>query len=403
VTFDHAFVSDALCCPSRATILTGQYAHTTGVWQNEPPYGGFPKFRDGSTVATWLRAAGYRTGLFGKYLNQYSGRYVPPGWDRWVAIAGASDPYDLYRDYTLNVNGRLEHHGAGAGDYSTDVLERAAVSFIKDTRGPIFEYFAPYAPHTPSIPAPGDGSAFDRLPPYRPPSFNEADVSDKPAWVRRLPPLSPRQAAFVNQLRRRMYQSLIDVDRAVGAIVDALEDTGRLANTMIVFTSDNGFSWGEHRWVNKVAPYDEDIRVPMVVRFDPAVSRPHVDHHLLANVDLAPTFAAVAGTPAPGAEGLDFVPLLRGRPDPWRSDVLIEHMNLLGIPSLCGLRSARLAYVRYATGEEELYGLERDRWEVANQAGNPAYGEVVQRLRHRVRRLCRPLPPDATVTGPAEG
>src|SRR6266702_5796982 len=148
-----------------------------------------------------------------------------------------------------------------------------------------------------------------------------------------------------------MYASLLSVARAVGAIVDALQATGRLHNTLIVFMSDNGYLWGEHRWNDKVVPYEESIRVPMVVRDDRVVSAPRVDRHLVVNLDIAPTFAAFAGAKAPGAQGLNFLPLLSsgsGPGPPWRTDFLIEHMNLLHVPSYCGIRSERYVYVHYA-------------------------------------------------------
>jgi N-acetylglucosamine-6-sulfatase len=394
VTFANGFVSDPLCCPSRASILTGQYAHSTGVWQNKGANGGFDAFhQDHSTIATWLQAAGYQTALFGKYLNRYEGKYVPPGWDRWEAIAGATDPYDLYDNYTLNVDGRLEKHGSRARDYSTDVLADDAVDFIRKTPGSLFLYFAPYGPHKPTRPSPKDRGRAPDLGRYRPPSFNESDVSDKPQWVRDLEPLPSAEQAKIDELRSQTYTTLLSVDRAVGRIVGALEQTGRLHNTLIVFMSDNGFLWGEHRFFNKAVPYEEAIRVPFVVRYDRLVQRPRVDPHLVVNIDLAPTFAAFAGVPAPSAEGMSFLPLLSDPGASWRTDFLVEHANLLRVPSLCGVRSERFMYVHYATGEEELYDLREDPYELENAAGDPRFRTDLAALRIREKGLCNPPPP----------
>ena len=394
VTFTNAVVDDPLCCPARSTVLTGQYVHHTGVWQNTPPLGGFPAFRDASTVATWLQGAGFRTALFGKYLNRYEGAYVPPGWDHWAAFAGQASRFDLYYRYALNVDGRFEVHGRTPEDYSTDVLADRAVEFVCRTPGSLFLYFAPFAPHSPYTPGPGDAWAVPELGPWRPPAFDEADVSDKPAWVRALPRMSERRVAQIEGIRRASYGSLVAVDRAVARIVEALEETGRLRQTLIVYTSDHGFSWGEHRWVDKIAPYEESIRVPLVVRDDTLVRGPgRTDPRLVSNIDLAPTFAAAAGTAAPGADGTSFLPLLSSQSGPWRTDVLVEGMRLFGVPGFCGVRSDRHAYVWYETGEEELYDLAADPAQLENRAGDPALRAELERYRERVRTGCRPLPP----------
>src|SRR5207247_6865495 len=144
--------SNSLCCPSRSSILTGDYSHTTGVYRQVPPYGRFEWFDDRSTVTTWLHGAGYTTGLFGKYLDGYQHAavtgYVPPGWDRWVGFV-----HPGYQDYQLSIDGVAQAYGDAPGDYSTDVLASEAVNFIRRARGPLFLYFAPEAPHTPATPA----------------------------------------------------------------------------------------------------------------------------------------------------------------------------------------------------------------------------------------------------------
>ena len=402
VTFTNGFVSDSLCCPSRASILTGQYSSHTGVWGNQEPFGGFHSFHDQSTIATWLRAKGYHTALFGKYLNGYDDtRYIPPGWEHWAAFDGAASPYNLYYKYTLNENGHLVRYGNTVDDYSTDVLASMATDYIRKTDGPLFVYFAPYGPHTPTSPAAQDADANVTLPFPRRPDYDEADVSDKPTWLRRRPPLTPQQIAYTHSEWTKEIRTDLSIDRAVDGIVKALDDSGRLQKTLIVFMSDNGFMLGEHRWINKVAPYEESIRVPFVVRYDPLIRGARTDPHLVVNIDLASTFAAVGGATAPNAQGMSLLPLLGSSTAPWRDRFLIESKTLVGVPAFCGIRSTGYAYVRYVrSGEQELYDLSADPYELANVASDPRYATVLTRLRRADRRLCQPPPP---VTGGSGG
>jgi N-acetylglucosamine-6-sulfatase len=395
VTFSNAFVVNSLCCPSRASFLTGEYSHSTGIYTEAPPNGGYQKFRDGSTLATWLHTAGYHTGLFGKYLNGYTGTSVPPGWDRWFAFQQHATGY--FQRYSANDDGTIERFGSAPADYSTDVLAAQAVSFIDDTRGPLFAYVAPYAPHAPADPAPRDRNAAVKLPAFDPPSFNEDDLTDKPTWMHPLPKI---RRTGVEAFRTRQYRSLLGVDRMVGSIVDALRRTGRLADTLIAFTSDQGLGWGEHRWFErKEVPYEESIRIPFVIRFD-RLAVPHTDRHLVLNVDLAPTVAALARVSAPGAEGRSLVPLLAGHSMRWRHDFLIEHVEgkmLPDPPTYCAVRTERYLFVIYATGERELYDFGRDPFELANAAHDPALRGVKMALATELGRLCRPPPPGFTM------
>jgi N-acetylglucosamine-6-sulfatase len=401
VTFTNGFVSDSLCCPSRASILTGQYASQTGVWGNKEPFGGWHAFHDRSTVATRLRAKGYHTALFGKYLNGYHDTtYIPPGWEHWAAFDGSASAYNLYYKYTLNENGRLVRYGNKVDDYSTDVLASMATDYIRSTAGPLFVYFAPYGPHTPTSPDAQDANAPVTLPFPRRPDYDESDVSDKPEWLRRRPPLRPDQVAYTRTEWTKEIRTDLSLDRAVDGIVQALDDSGRLQNTLIVFMSDNGFLLGEHRFINKVAPYEESIRVPFVVRYDPLIGRPRTDPHLVVNIDLAPTFAAVARTTAPGAAGLSMLPLLRSPTARWRDEFLIQSKKLAGVPAFCGIRSYGYTYVMYvATGEQELYDLSSDPYEQSNVASDPRYARVVGRLHADEARLCRPRPPTGGGSG----
>ena len=398
IEFENGFVSNPLCCPSRASILSGVYSHLNGVYTNTArgPYGGFAAFDDRSTLATWLQDEDYRTGLFGKYLNGYGrDEYVPPGWDRWFATFDNGGFYD----YRAVSDGTALRYGSDRSDYGTEVLARKTVSFINGTEPstPLFTYFAPHAPHEPATAAPGDGRTFANLPRWRPDSYNERDVSDKPSYIRDAPRFDAAERREIDRFRRDQYQSLLAVDRAVGDIVQALEETDRLSNTLIVFMADNGMSWGEHRWRKKAVPYEESIRVPFVIRFDPAIETPRTDEHLVVNVDLAPTFVQLAGSPVTGFEGRSLVPLFGSTDVAWRTDFLLEHMTKSdgdhGVPTYCGVRTERYKYVRYSTGEQELYDLQRDPLELTNSVRREGYSDVLRSLRERLRQLCRPAPP----------
>jgi N-acetylglucosamine-6-sulfatase len=388
IIFENGFVTNSLCCPSRATILTGQHSHTTGVWTNAAPDGGFEGFRDDSTVATWLDSAGYRTGYMGKYFNGYDeARYVPPGWDEWHAFASDAGNGGAFYSYDLSHNGRRVPYGSEPRDYSTDVLARKAVRFIRRSKEPFFLYFAPYAPHG-KRPAPRHLEATAGIELKAPPGYNERNVNDKPAWVQRLGRIGRYQP------QREGVGTLFAADEAVGDMLDALIEVGELHRTLVVFTSDNGRSWGEHRWRNKRDPYDPSIRVPYIVRYDRAVLGEIRDRNLVLNLDLAPTIADVAGVAAPDAEGRSLLPLLTSRSAPWRKDFLVEHLRWIeGIPSYCGVRSHRYLYVAYETGEEELYDLAVDPHELRNRAGDPVLASVITRQRARLRQLCDPPPP----------
>jgi arylsulfatase A-like enzyme len=406
IDFTNAFVVNSLCCPSRATILTGQYSHTTSLYDNSGTYGGYHAFHEeSSTVATWLHDAGYHTGLIGKYFNGYNTNYVPPGWDRWVVFKNAING-GAYYHYVLNTDGVGVKHGYLESDYSTDVLAGEADSFIRGTPTdqPLFLYLAPFAPHVPTTAAPKYAHSFNDLLPYRPPNYNETDVSDKPSWVQAIAPLSTDAMNAIDKQRKNEYRTLLSVDDAVHTVVTALSDTGRLADTMIVFLSDNGWSLGEHRWNNKKAAFEEDIRIPMVVRYDAEITTPRADPNLVLNLDLAPTIADLAGVAAPGVDGTSFEPLFADSQAPWRQDFLIEHHSTparVDIPTYCGIRDTSLQaegylYVDYATGEEELYDLATDPYELTNVATSPDYASQLAALRLLAQQMCSPTPPGFT-------
>lgn len=389
--FDNFFVSYAWCCPSRTSILRGQYAHNTGVVSNEPPLGGYETLHrlglEDSTLATWLQGAGYRTAMIGKYINRYEPRDgVPPGWSEWYVGGNAHVSYD----YVLNENGRLVEYGDAPGDYLNDVLTDKAVGVIGRAAAagePFFVYVLPYVPHSPAVAAPRHVGMFADAKLPRTPSFDEADMSDKPAIMRRLPRIDAARFASMQDEYRRRLASLLAVDDMVGEIVAALEETGTLDETYFIYTSDNGFHMGEHRMnAGKVSPYEEDIRVPMAIR-GPGVAKGTRVDALAVNIDLAPTIAAIAGVEAPDfVDGRSFLPLLADARAPWRRSFLIERrvhddtlwrlaeasgatkQEVAASARFEGLRTAGWSYVEYATGERELYDLVADPFQLVNVA-----------------------------------
>jgi len=300
----------------------------------------------------------------------------------------------------MSVNGTQKFYGDKSSDYSTNVLGNDAVDFLKNAplSRPLFLYFAPRAPHGPSTPANRDRNAFPNLQPLRPPSYNEGDVSDKPSYIKSLPPLTPTQRKGDDALYLHQNQALLRVDDYVSSIVSILRQEGRLKDTLIVFASDNGLLLGEHRWTGKLVPYEESIRVPIIARYDALMSQVgQVDPHLVANLDFAPTFAAAAGVDAPGAEGSSFLPLMAGDDAGWRTNFLVEHAVVTAqAPAYCAVRNQRYLYAKYADGDEELYDLNSDPYELHNLAGDQTYADVQSQLYSRMLELCNPPPPGYT-------
>jgi len=383
-TFDNFFVTYSFCCPSRASILRGQYAHNTHIVGNELPWGGFEKFRhlglEESTVATWLQDAGYHTAMLGKYLNRYVPERdgVPPGWDEWYVGGNAHPSYN----YVLNENGHTVTYGERPDDYLNDVLTDKAVQVIRNASAaaqPFFVYVLPYTPHSPSVAAPRHEGMFADAKLPRPPAFDEPDVSDKPAFIRMIPPLDDDEIGRLEREYQRRLASLQAVDDMVASIVAALQDAQVLENTYVIYSSDNGFHLGEHRLpAGKDFPYEEDIRVPAVVR-GPGVPAGHRIETMVLNSDFAPTFAEIAGIEPPEfIDGRSFLPLLDDPEQPWRESFLIERRQFenqyvelaerLGMPAddlelsaqYDAIRTSKLTYIEYGTGERELYDLARD-------------------------------------------
>jgi len=386
VTFTNGHVTTSLCCPSRTSILTGQYSHNTGVHDNGPPDGGAEVFDDHCTVATWLRAAGYRTGFVGKYLNGYArlSPCIPPGYDDWHVQVQVK-----FYEYDLNDNGTLTHYDSNQSDYSGDVMTEKAVEFIHDSLGKrFFLHLSQKAPHAPATPAPRHIGLFSGIAPFRPPDYNEADVSDKPAWVQGL----TFEDGSTDQFRINQLESLQAVDEGVGAVMQAIRDIGADQNTLVIYTSDNGYSWGSHRWKPKQCPYEECIRVPMIMRYpDLAGTTPRTDDRIVLNVDFAATIADLAGISPPElVNGMSVAPLLANTAVTWRADMLNEHWN--GTIPTNGLVKGEFnggtwKYVEYVTGETELYDLDVDPFELTNVTNDPANAALKASMAARLHQL----------------
>jgi N-acetylglucosamine-6-sulfatase len=373
--FKKDFVSFPVCCPSRATIMRGQYAHNTG---QRSPLKGVRDWRvykaagyERDDVATRLHNAGYRTGLFGKYLNGYSahsaGTYVPPGWDDWFATEIG------YYDYNINHNGTIVHYGSDSSDYSTDVIAQQTKQFIQksvERHKPFFAYVAPKAPHDPAKPAPRDKHTYDGIKAPRPPSFNEKDVSDKPPWIRSLPKLSDRQKAQIDAEQEKRAETLQALDDLVAGVVGKLKNEGVLHNTYIFFTSDNGWHQGEHRiQQGKGRPYEEDVHMPLLVR-GPGVAAGSTTDKLALNTDFLPTFTDLAGIRTPSyVDGRSLRPVLKGKATTWRSAILLEMPAGGGqIINSYGIRTSDSKYIEYESGgQRELYNLKSDPYELSNR------------------------------------
>ena len=312
-TFERAFASTALCCPSRATLFTGQYMHNHGVLGNRPPEGGYGRLDTREYLPVWLQRAGYHTVHIGKFLNRYGQdsppTEVPPGWSEWYASVDPST-YQ-YTGYQLNENGVVNRHARyQADEYTQRAVD--AVARLSPGPTPFFMSLAYLAPHsggprdpddpaglvTPS-PAPRHRDAFASEPPPRSAAFDEADVSDKPRLIRRLPRLSAARRAAIAENYRQELESLLAVDEGVVRVVDALRAAGELDNTLILFTSDNGFFHGEHRVPSgKVMVYEPAVAVPLIMR-GPGVPRGARRRQLVTNADLAPTILRTAVRSSP--------------------------------------------------------------------------------------------------------
>ncbi len=467
--FRNAFASYPLCCPSRATLLTGQYAHNHGATGNNPASGGgYRSLLDPErNLAAWLQAGGYDTGFAGKWLNGLrTPRRPPPGWDMWSGLVGAGgDGLSSFYDYSVFRSGREPRHfGTAAADYQTDAITREyALPFITEHSidpDPFFLWLAYHPPHSglgrddvagrrcstgpPSsrqgvqsaIPAPRHARRFARAELPRPPSFDEADVADKPASVRRRPRLGERDLERVERDYRCGLASLLALDEAVTGIVDQLRATDQLDETVIVFTADHGVLAGEHRIRRgKNRPYEEAIKVPLLIR-GPGILAGRTVRAPVANVDTAPTILDLAGATVPDelarpVDGTSLAGVLGGAEAAADRAILIEGRGSVArsrrafkVRSYVGARTSRYAYFEYRrasyasraegidapigagrTTDAELYDLRRDPFQLRSRARDPRYAGTRRRLAELTAELERCSGPTcalaARVAGPS--
>ncbi len=439
ITFTNAYATTPLCCPSRVSLYTGLYAHNTNVWTNHMPkkgdfpLGGFDAFGgsrqyedlDDETLAVWLKKAGYKTGFAGKYLNGYKSKYIPPGWDEWHGVVK-----NTYYGYDMNENGRIVSYGFAPKDYSTDVYTDKAVKFIKKAKQPFFFVVSTDAAHTDggkaapddprnknkknkknrlpnvkapldedrddpdqvkdyyAMPAPEDRENCEEHPWEQSAAVNEADVSDKPEFIKAIKPLSNQDMADINRFRESQICALQGVDRAIKRIVDVLGD--RRDNTAIIFIGDNGFSWGEHRWSKKNCLYEECARVPLIISYPKLTKMASENSSFALSIDIAPTIAQLAGIRIPvKVNGKSLAPLLTYPKSSVRSEFLLEAYNskkgYKGIDY--AIRTAEYKYAELSSGEKELYDLINDPFELQNQAANPAFSSTIRDLAGKLSGL----------------
>jgi arylsulfatase A-like enzyme len=404
MTFDNYFVSDSLCCPSRASIFTGNFPHDTMVLGNQGPNGGFGDFyrrgEQNATFATALQKAGYRTAMMGKFLNGYLDRqegsdgvpdgYVPPGWNEWD-VAGWGYPEF---NYEMNENGTIHDYGNQPQDYLTDVIAGKGVDFINSSASagqPFFLELGSFAPHWPYTPAPRYANAFPGVTAPEAPSFDQLPTNP-PSWLAGRPPLSAADVGQINNAFRERVQAVQAINDMIYKVEQTLAADGLSNNTYIVFSSDNGLHMGEYRLMpGKMTAFDTDIHVPLVVIGPGVPANTHTDA-MAENIDLAKTFTAIGGTSLP-SDGHSLLDVLHGvEPTDWRNAVLVEHhgpnldpldpdfqYSASGNPiTYEAMRTNRFLYVEYVNGEREFYDLATDPNELQNIAGQLPPGELAQ-------------------------
>ncbi|HEX5016421.1 MAG TPA: sulfatase [Actinomycetes bacterium] len=399
ITFENGVIPTSVCCPSRASLLTGNYAHTTGVYTNQSDnYGAWPTFHaqggEQSTLATHLNDAGYYTGLIGKYMNSWTtdhpDGFIPPGWDVWATVAPMTPDVDsAYYDYKFygDFVDPDKYFGFAPEDYSTRVLGRVTTRFIRGAPPdmPLYLHFAPKAVHLPAEIEPKYEGTWPLEPGSNIPALNERDVSDKPEWVQ-----THRRRAFQQrEALTAVHEMARSLDDAVARILRALADTGRLDNTIVVFLSDNGYLFGTHRLVGKNVPYAASTDVPMMMRL-PGTTEPSISSRLTPQIDLTRTIADLTGV------GTDWAMDGRNIFDDGRTGTVLEQVAIGDgrQPAYCGYRTARYLYVQYDIGEgAEFYDYAKDPEELSNKIDRERYASQIAELRQKSLDACTPTPP----------
>jgi arylsulfatase A-like enzyme len=361
--FVNALATTPTCCPSRASIMTGLYAHNHGVHTSEP--GQAENMDQLLTTQRYLRGDGYRTSIYGKYLNAWPRQVDPPWFDDWAILSDSTA--HAYFGGRWNVNGDV----GKLKSYSTSIIKRKALRFIDSGEAvdeqPWLMYLAPMSPHLPAIPHPlHRGMDLPRF--VKTPAMLEEDRADKPSEVQE----QEADWKLVREWRRKQLRSLMSVDDMVDAVFRRLRRTGEARNTLAIYMSDNGFLWGEHGLGQKIRPYEASAEVPFLVRWPGHFGRGAVDERLVANVDVAPTVMEAAGS-EPGHEydGRSFL-------GPQRSRLLLEQWKRpdRSVPNWAATRAGDYLYVEYYAEDRlvpayrEYYDLVADPWELENLLGD---------------------------------
>lgn len=392
INFTRGYMSTALCCPSRSSFLTGQYARHHGVHLNGDDL-------TETTVANRLQNAGYYTGLIGKYLNSWPGD-ARPEYNYWRCWE---------KDY-INPKMNIAGQEQTVPGYLTYIIRDYALDFLNNVPSdqPFFLLFTPHAPHGPATPAPGDEHLYADLPPWRPPNFNPEELPGKPQWLQNTRQLTNQQIADDDEFRLNQLRTLHSVDLAVRDILNKLREQGKLDNTLVVFYSDNGYFWGEQRLLHKNRVYEEASHGPFALRYPPLVASPRVEDRLIQVIDLAPTIYDLAGVPIPNTvDGRSLVPLMRGTSD-WRDAILLEgwpgdkndddetmdagSIEITGNKKVKvaahyqAIRTEQFVYIETDNDTPELYDTQADPFQMNNLVNNSKYKKTVKKLSKRLKK-----------------
>ena len=395
-SFQNSYVSYPLCCPSRATFLTGQYAHNHHVLTDQR-YGDLDNT---NTLAVWLRRAKYRTAMVGKYLNGYGvirPGEIPPGWSKWFALTDGTEQHRY--GFKLNENGKVRHYSRKPKNYIDYILDSKVNGLLKKwtiSPKPFFLYYNPNNPHgesgTPAWstrdpePAPQYNGVFGDISAPRPPNFDEANVSDKPEAIQDIPRLSDAEVADIDRRYRGRQESLLSVDDEIKRIVSLVRKYGDKRRTFFILTSDNGLMMGAHRIEFKDYPYQEAVRVPLIIR-GPGFPQNTTRDQLVANIDLAPTITALTGArPGRVMDGIPLLPLAKDPADETNRALLIETFDV----GAFGVRQGQWAFNQWSNGDEELYNLDGDPYELRNLlfgSGASSYTTIRDQLAAELAKL----------------
>ncbi len=432
-SFENFYVEQSSCCPSRASILSGLYAHNHGVIGNVWPEGGYDRWKEtkqGDDLPVWLDRSGYRNAMLGKYFNEYPYHpgdhlsdamkaelraFVPPGWQSWASpVQGNAYAQDHYR---LNVNGTVD--ADFREDYLDSWLGQRAADLVDGSdgfdfaEGGQFIYYASYSPHTPyAYPEELEGTFADAQYP-RTPDFDEADVTDKFGLTRTRRALTASDEATIDETFRKRVRSVQVLDQTVAQLVQELTDQGALDNTYLVFTSDNGYIMGNHRReIGKYNQFQGTVNVPFYVR-GPGITPGSTYDDVAGNIDIAPTIAEIAGAPTPDVDGVSLLPRLHGGPQLSRKFFLlgraltptntttsngleeapenyVEDSRSSQLNDFTGVTNGRYKLIRYThLPHEELYDLNKDPYELNNllAGGEASYAAMSKQGRDAVDTL----------------